>query len=56
MPDLRCHMKEYIRGKPIPWLVNPGHNNDLQTYQAYLNYTEENPANSLKFAKREIIL
>ena len=48
-------MKEFIRGEIIP-RVNPGPNNHLQLYQTYLNYTEDNPANSLKFTKKEITL
>ena len=55
MTDLRCHLKEYIRGEYIPWMVNPGSNKDVLIYQAYLNYTEDDPANSLKF-NTDIIL
>ena len=51
---VRCFLKEYQRGKLIIPLVDPSYNNDLQLYRAYLNYTDQNSANSYRFAFEDI--
>lgn len=53
-PYIRCFLKEYQRGKLIIPFVDPGCNNDLQLYRAYLNYTDQNSANSYRFAFEDI--
>ena len=47
-------MTEYERGEMIPSMVNPGPNTDIQKYQAYLNYTEDNPASSYQFTQTNL--